>query len=162
MRPKPSRGVSACTPKGGYAGVTVSPLSSRDRRPSSPDGVNIGGPNLEGPGMRQVKPRAVLGALVLAAGLPVAGMSVLPASVQAASPQQHVHISCYNSSGLCTEVGNSEEVFGEDHYVGHDEPGVHFFSDQPGAETSSSRSSRSRPTRRSRTRTSPASPTRSS
>ncbi len=83
--------------------------------------------------MRQVKPRAVLGALVLAAGLPMAGMSILPASVQASTPQQHAHISCYNSSGLCTEVGNSEEVFGEDHYVGHDEPGVHFFSDQPGA-----------------------------
>jgi hypothetical protein len=83
--------------------------------------------------MRQVKPRAVLGALVLAAGLPMAGMSILPASVQASTPQQHAHISCYNSAGLCTEVGNSEEVFGQDHYVGHDEPGVHFFSDQPGA-----------------------------
>ena len=83
--------------------------------------------------MRHLKSRTVLGALVLAGALPVGGLSVLPAGVKAASPQQHAHISCYNSSGLCTEVGNSEEVFGEDHYVGHDEPGVHFFSDQPGA-----------------------------
>jgi hypothetical protein len=82
--------------------------------------------------MGPVKSRALIGAAALAAVLPVAGLSGGSASVQAASTG-HAHISCYNSSALCAEVGNSAEVFGRDHYVGHDEPGVHFFSDQPGA-----------------------------
>ena len=83
--------------------------------------------------MRPTKSTALWGMLALAAALPVAGMSGFVGSAQAASSSRHMNISCYNSAGLCTEVGNSEEVFGEDHYVGHDEPGVHFFSDQPGA-----------------------------
>ncbi|HEY6469738.1 MAG TPA: hypothetical protein VI434_08205 [Candidatus Dormibacteraeota bacterium] len=83
--------------------------------------------------MRATKSRALWGVFALAAVLPVAGMSGFAGSAQAASSTKHMNISCYNSAGLCTEVGNSEEVFGEDHYVGHDEPGVHFFSDTPGA-----------------------------
>jgi hypothetical protein len=79
-----------------------------------------------------VKAKLALGALLVAAALPAAATGGSPAGAQA-TPAQHMHISCYNSAGLCTEVGNSEEVFGADHYVGHDEPGVHFFSDQPGA-----------------------------
>ncbi len=83
--------------------------------------------------MRPTKSTVVFGTLALAAALPVAGMTGFASAAKAASPAPHMNISCYNSAGLCAEVGNSEEVFGEDHYVGHDEPGVHFFSDQPGA-----------------------------
>jgi hypothetical protein len=83
--------------------------------------------------VRPTKSTVVIGTLALAAALPVAGMSGFASTAQAASSAPHMHISCYNSAGLCAEVGNSEEVFGENHYVGHDEPGVHFFSDQPGA-----------------------------
>jgi hypothetical protein len=75
--------------------------------------------------------RIGFGALVAVAVVSAAATTSIGASAKA--PPKHVNISCYNSAGLCTEVGNSEEVFGPDHYVGHDEPGVHFFSDQPGA-----------------------------
>jgi hypothetical protein len=34
---------------------------------------------------------------------------------------------------LCAEVANPAEVFGEDSYVGHDEPSLGFYSDTPGA-----------------------------
>jgi hypothetical protein len=83
--------------------------------------------------MRPAKSRALWGTLALAAALPVAGMSTFAGAAQAATSAKHANISCYNSAGLCTEVGNNAEVFGADHYVGHDEPGVHFFSDQAGA-----------------------------
>ena len=33
---------------------------------------------------------------------------------------KHAHINCARSSGFCTEVANSRQVFG--YYVGHDEP----------------------------------------
>jgi hypothetical protein len=36
-------------------------------------------------------------------------------------------------AGLCAEVANPEEVFGEDHYVGHDEPATIFYSDKAGS-----------------------------
>ncbi len=81
--------------------------------------------------MRPTRVRLALGALVVAGVIPAATTAGVRAGAQADS--QHLNISCYNSAALCTEVGNSEEVFGEDHYVGHDEPGVHFFSDQPGS-----------------------------
>jgi hypothetical protein len=44
---------------------------------------------------------------------------------------QHMHINCANASGMCTEVANSDDVFG--HYVGHDEPSVLFNSNVPGS-----------------------------
>jgi hypothetical protein len=34
---------------------------------------------------------------------------------------------------MCAEVQNPEEVFGEDNYVGHDEPSLAFYSNRPGA-----------------------------
>ena len=44
---------------------------------------------------------------------------------------QHAHINCAQSSAMCTEVANSDNVFG--HYVGHDEPSVLFNSNVPGS-----------------------------
>ena len=83
--------------------------------------------------MRLTRFRLGLGALVAAGILPAAAGAGGATAAATPAPSPLAHISCYNSAGLCTEVGNSEEVFGEDHYVGHDEPGVHFFSNQPGA-----------------------------
>jgi hypothetical protein len=38
----------------------------------------------------------------------------------------HMHIDCSTAAAMCTEVANSDEVFG--HYVGHDEPSLAFYS----------------------------------
>jgi hypothetical protein len=43
------------------------------------------------------------------------------------------HIDCSQNHSMCTEVGDSEEVFGEGHYVGHDEPSLLFYSNRPGS-----------------------------
>ena len=44
---------------------------------------------------------------------------------------KHAHINCARSSGFCTEVNNSRQVFG--YYVGHDEPSVLYYSNHNGA-----------------------------
>jgi hypothetical protein len=49
----------------------------------------------------------------------------------AASTSGHMRINCGNSSAMCTEVADSDEVFG--HYVGHDEPSMLFNSNTPGS-----------------------------
>ena len=41
--------------------------------------------------------------------------------------------SCAAGHLLCTEVYDSEDVFGEGTYVGHDEPSLLFYSNQPGS-----------------------------
>src|SRR2546428_8931218 len=40
---------------------------------------------------------------------------------------------CSQSFILCTEVADSEQVFGHNVYVGHDEPSVLFYSNHAGA-----------------------------
>jgi hypothetical protein len=45
----------------------------------------------------------------------------------------HRALDCRGQSTLCTEVADSEAVFGSDVYVGHDEPSVLFYSNQDGA-----------------------------
>ena len=42
-----------------------------------------------------------------------------------------MHINCAQAAGLCTEVANSDKVFG--HYVGHDEPSMAFYSHKAGS-----------------------------
>src|ERR1051326_902956 len=42
----------------------------------------------------------------------------------------HMSVNCA-SSASCSEVQNPEEVFGQDNYVGHDEPSVLFYSNRP-------------------------------
>jgi hypothetical protein len=44
---------------------------------------------------------------------------------------KHAHINCAQSSAMCTEVANSDSVFG--HYVGHDEPSMLFNSSTAGS-----------------------------
>jgi len=51
----------------------------------------------------------------------------------AAATSQHMHIDCSTAAAMCTEVANSDEVFG--HYVGHDEPSLAFYSHKPGRAT---------------------------
>jgi hypothetical protein len=68
----------------------------------------------------------------------IAAIAVFPLGMSTAIPasavgsSSHFHINCA-SSAVCTEVQDPEEVFGEDNYVGHDEPSVLFYSDQPGS-----------------------------
>jgi hypothetical protein len=53
------------------------------------------------------------------------------APAKAAAAAKHVHIDCSTAAAMCTEVANSDEVFG--HYVGHDEPSMLFYSNTPGS-----------------------------
>lgn len=43
------------------------------------------------------------------------------------------HIDCTRANALCTEVLDSERVFGEGKYIGHDEPSALFYSNAPGS-----------------------------
>jgi hypothetical protein len=45
----------------------------------------------------------------------------------------HVHVNCAAGAATCTEVYDSEAVFGEGKYVGHDEPSNLFYSNTPGS-----------------------------
>ncbi len=44
-----------------------------------------------------------------------------------------MHLDCVQKSLTCTEVYDSETVFGQDVYVGHDEPSTLFYSNVPGS-----------------------------
>ncbi len=80
--------------------------------------------------------RTLLSVLVLALAVPtaLAGTNLAPASAATATRTAPTHIDCSNGGRfLCTEVFNSEKVFGEGHYVGHDEPSVLFDSDVAGS-----------------------------
>ena len=79
------------------------------------------------------KRRSFLAALLLgAAGLiPAASGGGVPAQA-APSMNQHMSINC-EYSPLCPDLANSAEVFGADEYVGHDEPSLLFYSDDPGS-----------------------------
>ena len=60
------------------------------------------------------------------------GLTSLGTTAKAAATQ-HAHINCASKSTLCTEVVDSEQVFGQGVYVGHDEPANLFYSNQAGA-----------------------------
>jgi hypothetical protein len=69
----------------------------------------------------------LVGALAAAVAFPLAGRAGLPA--KAATASQHVHIDC-EYSRLCPDVADTNAY---DHYVGHDEPSLLFYSNTPGA-----------------------------
>jgi hypothetical protein len=75
------------------------------------------------------KVRSALLASVAIAAVTTPLMSGSPTPVRASSP--HMALSCRHA--LCPEVANSEEVFGHDVYVGHDEPSNTFYSNVPGS-----------------------------
>lgn len=75
--------------------------------------------------------------ILLAATAVVAALASTPVAVSAAQPAdsatgQHVHINC-EYSRECPDIADSQQVFGEDEYVGHDEPSLLFYSNQPGS-----------------------------
>jgi hypothetical protein len=73
---------------------------------------------------------AAVGALVAATGLLATASASAPTSTTAATSAK---FSCRSGSFLCTEVYDPETVFGEETYVGHDEPSLLFYSKQPGS-----------------------------
>jgi hypothetical protein len=73
-----------------------------------------------------------LGAVALAAiGLTAPAAQAGP--TRAAKPLAHSHLDCATRSQFCVDVNDPEAVFGNDHYVGHDEPAVLFYSNKKGA-----------------------------
>src|SRR6516225_9718890 len=69
--------------------------------------------------------------VVATSGTTQAATRATHAAVRHASMSQHMHIDCSTAAAMCTEVANSDEVFG--HYVGHDEPSMAFYSHKPGS-----------------------------
>jgi hypothetical protein len=70
----------------------------------------------------------------LLCGLAVSGIwrvSVAPA--HAAKDASNSTLNCETRSTTCTEVYDSEKVFGKDVYVGHDEPSTLFYSNKAGS-----------------------------
>jgi len=45
----------------------------------------------------------------------------------------HASLHCETGTAVCAELQDSEEAFGEGVYVGHDEPSLLFYSNQPGS-----------------------------
>jgi hypothetical protein len=94
---------------------------------------------------RVVLALAAAAVVVVAGGAPAASASpsaaVAAAAPAAIAPAGHSVTSttarnlprCSSSTMLCTEVYDSESVFGAGNYVGHDEPSVLFYSNHPGA-----------------------------
>jgi hypothetical protein len=65
----------------------------------------------------------------------IAGLTAawaLRGSVHAANTP-HAHIDCANGNSICAEVSDPEQMFGQGHYVGHDEPSTLFYSNVPGS-----------------------------
>jgi hypothetical protein len=78
-------------------------------------------------------------ALLTAAMTPVSAASKPAATPSKSSPAtagtlKHLR-DCRGHRLICTEVQDSEEVFGEGVYVGHDEPSLLFYSNKPGSGT---------------------------
>jgi len=63
------------------------------------------------------------------AGLILSFLPVHGAAAEATGP----HLNCAVKSQLCSEVWDTESVFGSDVYVGHDEPSTLFYSNTPGS-----------------------------
>ena len=73
---------------------------------------------------------AVVGALASTPGAASASQPAAPRATSASS--QHLHINC-EYSRVCPDIADSEQVFGADEYVGHDEPSLLFYSNKPGS-----------------------------
>jgi hypothetical protein len=73
-------------------------------------------------------------ALASAAALAATMAPLAAAQPAAAAPAPaRLHLDCSKGSPLCTEVFDSEAAFGEDVYVGHDEPATTFYDGRQGA-----------------------------
>jgi hypothetical protein len=67
----------------------------------------------------------------------VSGFAASGAFQEHASPAHAAaaptRVDCSQGAAICTEVYDSETVFGEGNYVGHDEPSTLFYSNTPGS-----------------------------
>ncbi|HLZ60878.1 MAG TPA: hypothetical protein VKR06_28345 [Ktedonosporobacter sp.] len=66
----------------------------------------------------------------------IVGLFAVPGATFASTTRAadaHMALSCGIKSLVCTEVADSESVFGEGKYIGHDEPSNLFYSNVPGA-----------------------------
>ncbi len=70
---------------------------------------------------------------VVICGLVAAGIGYIPHANAAPAASNHAHIDCSKGVVTCSEVWDSEAVFGNDKYIGHDEPSNLFYSNQPGS-----------------------------
>src|SRR5437764_3565193 len=70
---------------------------------------------------------------VVICGLVAAGIGYMPHVDAAPAASSHPHINCAGGAVTCTEVWDSEAVFGENHYIGHDEPSTLFYSNTSGS-----------------------------
>src|SRR5689334_18309311 len=59
--------------------------------------------------------------------------SVTSAAHASSAASSHPHFSCAQGGSRCAEVYDSEAVFGEGVYSGHDEPATLFYSNTPGS-----------------------------
>jgi hypothetical protein len=81
--------------------------------------------------VRSLLSAAVVAALAITPVALTGGAVTQAAASTSSSTSTHMHINCSHASGLCTEVRDSDGVFG--HYVGHDEPSMAWYSNRPGA-----------------------------
>jgi len=81
--------------------------------------------------VRTLLSAAVVAALAITPVALTGGTATQAAASTRASASTHMHINCAQAGGLCTEVRDSDSVFG--HYVGHDEPSMAWYSNRPGA-----------------------------
>jgi len=70
--------------------------------------------------------------VVIVAGLLAMG-ALRGATSSARAATAHSHIDCAAGVITCSEVWDSEKVFGTDSYIGHDEPSTLFYSNAPGS-----------------------------
>src|SRR5690349_20555454 len=83
--------------------------------------------------MRVRRTRRLL-AVTSVAALAAAVAPLTAGQVAAAAPAgAPMHINCATGAVICTEVHDSETVFGEDVYVAHDEPATLFYDDHQSA-----------------------------
>jgi hypothetical protein len=72
------------------------------------------------------------GVLVAGAFAPSLGSGVVASSSGSSGAFKAPGFQCNNNTSFhCEEVWDSEAVFGEGHYVGHDEPSLLYYSSQP-------------------------------
>src|SRR6266571_3169873 len=69
--------------------------------------------------------------IMLASLLAMGAFRVSACTTRAATA--HMHLDCAGGAITCTEVWDSEKVFGQGVYVGHDEPSNLFYSNVPGS-----------------------------
>src|SRR5690349_14005672 len=74
---------------------------------------------------------SLIALVTVVAGFSVAG--ALRSATPSAHAATHAHIDCAAGAITCSEVWDSEAVFGKDVYVGHDEPSNLFYSNVPGS-----------------------------